>query len=328
MKKIITLSLIVIFILSFVVFNCFAQETKLDQAKLLIPTEKTLKFVFIAKLVHPWYEVVDEGIQAAVEMYKKLGINIEYKWDSPVTADITKHIHKIESNISARPDGIAVACLNPEADTEVLNSAVDAGLNVITFDTDAPESKRAIYVGHSKFERDGIILADALADLIDEKGKIGILTGSPGAPNHEAWVAGFKKGIANYKNIEIVFERPDHDQLETAVDLTETALQAHPDIAGFFCCNASNPIGAARAVENAGKGGEVKIVGMCLMPETVEFMQKGVIQAAVEQRQWEEGWWSVVYLVAMNQNHTIPVEHQTGAKLFYKEDLDELLGSK
>jgi len=80
-------------------------------------------------------------------------------------------------------------------------------------------------------------------------------------------------------------------------------------------------------VENAGKGGEVKIVGMCLMPETVEFMQKGVIQAVVEQRQWEEGWWSVVYLVAMNQNHTIPVEHQTGAKLFYKEDLDKLLGS-
>jgi len=328
MKRIITLLLIVIFTLSFVVFNCFAQDTKLEQAKLLKPIEKTLKFVFIAKLVHPWYEVVDEGVKAAVEMYKKLGINIEYKWDSPVTADITEHIRKIEANISARPDGIAVACLNPEADTQVINSAVDAGLNIITFDTDAPESKRAIYVGHSEFERDGIILADALADLIGEKGKIGLLTGSPGAPNHEAWAAGFKKGIAKYKNIEIVFERPDHDQLETAVDLTETALQAHPDIAGFFCNNASNPIGCARAVENAGKGGEVKIVGMCLMPETVEFMQKGVIQAVVEQRQWEEGWWSVVYLVAMNQNHTIAVEHQTGAKLFYKEDLDELLGSK
>ena len=67
---------------------------------------------------------------------------------------------------------------------------------------------------------------------------------------------------------------------------------------------------------------------MCLMPETVEFMQKRDIQAVDEKRQSEQRRWSVVYLVAMNQNHTIPVEHQTGAKLFYKEDLDELLGSK
>ncbi|GAJ16795.1 unnamed protein product [marine sediment metagenome] len=62
MKRIITLLLVVIFILSFVAFNCFAQDTKLEQAKLLKPIEKTLKFVFIAKLVHPWYEVVDEEL--------------------------------------------------------------------------------------------------------------------------------------------------------------------------------------------------------------------------------------------------------------------------
>jgi ribose transport system substrate-binding protein len=307
----------------------FAQDQKLDQGKILKPVTKTLKFVFIAKLVHPWYDVVDEGIKYAVEEFKKQGINIQYKWDSPTTADVAEHIKKIEANTSAHPDGLAVACLDPSADTQALNDAVKAGLNVITFDTDAgADCLRKIYVGHSNFRGDGLILADELAKKIGGKGKIGILSGSPGAPNHVAWVAAFKEGIAKYKDIQIVFERPDNDDLQQAVDLTESALQANPDIKGFFCCNASNPIGAARAITNAGKAGKIAIVGIALMPETVKYMLNGTIYAQVEQRQWEEGYWSVVYLVAMNKNHTVPAEHQTGSALFHVEDLKKYLAGK
>jgi ribose transport system substrate-binding protein len=310
-------------------FATFAEDQKLDQQKLLTPVNKTLKFVFIAKLVHPWYDVVDEGIKFAIAEYKKDGINIQYKWDSPSTADVAEHVRKIEANTSAHPDGLAVACLDPSADTQALNDAVKAGVNTVTFDTDAGQGcLRKSYIGHSNFRNDGLILADELAKKIGGKGKIGILSGSPGAPNHVAWVAAFKEGISKYKDIKVVFERPDNDDLQTAVDLTESALQANPDIAGFFCCNASNPIGAARAITNAGKAGKVVIVGIALMPETVKYMLNGTIYAQVEQRQWEEGYWAVRYLVALNQNHTIPAEHQTGSALYHAEDLKKVLAGK
>jgi ribose transport system substrate-binding protein len=294
---------------------------KFDQASVLKPIDKTLKFVFVGKLVHPWYDVVDEGIVAAIAEMKKLGINIEYKWDSPATADISEHVKKIEANISARPDGLAIACLDPATDTQVINDACDAGLHVITFDTDAPESKRMCYIGHDSFHSDGIMHADLMAKLVGNKGKVGILSGSLGAPNHVAWVKGFKEGIAKYKDIEIAFERPDNDDLQLAVDLTESALQAHPDVKGIFCCNASNPIGAARAVKNAGKAGKIKITGMALMPETMQYIKEGVIDATLEQRQWEEGYWGVIYLVALNANHTIPEKHPIPAQWITKKDL-------
>lgn len=323
MKKL-SLALVMLALMSSV---AQAADPKLEQINLLKPVNKTLKFVFIAKLVHPWYDVVDEGIKAAVAEYKRAGINIEYKWDSPSTADVAEHVKKIEANTSARPDGLAVACLDPSADTQALNDAVKAGLNVITFDTDSgPGSLRKAYVGHSNFRADGLILADQLAEKIGKKGKIAILSGSPGAPNHVAWVAAFKEGIAKYKDIQVVFDRPDNDDLQTAVDLTEQALQANPDLAGIFCCNASNPIGAARAITNAGKAGKVTIVGIALMPETVKYMLNGTIYAQVEQRQWEEGYWAVKYLVSLNQNHTIPAEHQTGSMLYHVEDLKKVLG--
>lgn len=63
---------------------------------------------------------------------------------------------------------------------------------------------------------------------------------------------------------------------ETRVALTESALSANPDLAvGFFGSNASNPIGAARAVENAGLAGKAAVVGMDDLPEAVDFVCKG-----------------------------------------------------
>ncbi|MEN8751098.1 substrate-binding domain-containing protein, partial [Marivita sp.] len=89
---------------------------------------------------------------------------------------------------------------------------------------------------------------------------------------------------------------------------------------GIFGSNASNPIGAARAVQNAGKAGQVHIVGMDDLPEAVDFVCSGVIDALKAQRQWDMGYWAVTYMVAMNENHTIPMFHNTGSRFLTRED--------
>lgn len=292
-----------------------------DQGDLIKPIDKTLKFSFVPKVVHPWYDVVQQGVAKAVAEFKERGIEIEVKWDAIPEAEITAHMKRIEANIAAQPDGLAISCLDPATNTQLINDAVNAGLNVMTFDTDAPESLRTLYVGHNKDFQDGHDLGEFLAEKIGKKGKIGILSGTLTAPNHVGRVNGFKEAMAQYPDIKIVFERPDNDDLQKAVDLTESALQAHPDLVGLFCCNASNPIGAARAIVNAGKVGQVHIAGMDDMPETLEFIKEGVIDVVKVQRQWEIGYWAIYYLVAMYQGHTVPQEHPTGSRFLTKEDL-------
>ena len=297
------------------------EEVVGSQAKLIKSIDRPLTFVFIPKVIHPWYDVVEDGARAAVRDLELMGVKVNVKFDAPPQADIVEHMKKIEANISARPDGIAIAALDPATNTQLINDAIKAGLNVITFDTDAPDSNRPLYVGHNKDFEDGYELGDYLAKLIDYKGKVGVLSGSLSAPNHVGRVNGFKAAIANYPNIQIVFDRPDNDDMQRAVELTESALQANPDIVGIFGCNASNPIGAARAIKNAGKQGKVHIVGMDDLAETLQLIQEGVIDATKAQRQWEIGYWSVMYLTAMNQNHTIPSEHATGSRIITKADL-------
>ena len=195
--------------------------------------------MFIPKCDHPWYDVVKEGAEQAIAEYKQLGFQIDLKWDAPPEANVELHTKAIESNISAHSDGLAIACLAPTTNTRSINNANKTGVNVITFDTDAPESLRKTYIGHADDYQDGYELAEFLAERIDRKGKVGILTGTLTAPNHAGRVSGFKTGIAQYKRIDIVSSSPDSDNLENAFSLTEMALKNHPDIKGFFCCNAT-----------------------------------------------------------------------------------------
>lgn len=293
-----------------------------DQGDLIKPIDRPLTFVFVPKVVHPWYEVVAAGADKAVEELKAQGIEVEVIWDSPPQADVADHNRRIETNIGRKPDGLAVSCLDPATNSQLIGEAVAAGINVITFDTYCSDDFK--FVGHKGDYQDGADLAKFLAEKIGGSGKVGILSGSLTATNHVARVKGFKETMAkDYPDIEIVFEQPDDDNLEKAVSLTENALQANPDLKGIFGSNASNPIGAARAVQNAGKAGEIVIVGMDDLPETLQFIQDGVIAGVKAQRQWEIGYWVVKYLVAMNQNHTVPNEHATGSQILTKELLGQ-----
>jgi ribose transport system substrate-binding protein len=295
----------------------FAMACRLEAAE----GKKDLRIVFIPKVIHPWYDVVQEGAEYAAAELGKLGYNVDVKFDAPPVADLNEQVKKIESHISSRPDGLAIASIDPAANAQIIDDAIAAGINTIAFDTDSPSSKRPLYVGHNQDEQDGFDLGVVLAEEIGKKGKVAILSGTLTAPNHVGRVAGFKKCMEQYPDIKVVFERPDNDDMQRAVDLTENALQANPDLVGIFGCNASNPIGAARAIKAAGLAGKVTIVGMDDLPEALSLIKEGVITAVKAQKQWEIGYWGVYYMVAMNRGFTIPPYHPTGSKLITSADL-------
>jgi ribose transport system substrate-binding protein len=289
-----------------------------NQADLIKPIEKTLTFVFIPKVIHPWYDVVAEGGKYAVDELAKQNIKVSVIWDQPPQADVGDQNQRIETNIGRHPDGLAVACLDQATNTQMLGEAKKAGINVITFNSFCDQTFP--FVGQKNSYQDGYDLGEYLAKQIGGKGKVGILAGSLTATDHVERIKGFKKALESHPEMRVVFEQPDNDVLEEAVTLTENALQAHPDMAGIFGSNASNPIGAARAIKNAGKSGKVRLVGMDDLPEAIEFVCDGTITALKAQRQWDIGYWVVKYLVAVNQNHTIPMDHNTGSRFITKAD--------
>jgi len=190
----------------------------------LKPITKKLTFIYIPKLVHPWYEEVKRGVEYGIQEVKKEGIDVEYIWDAPAQADVDEENKKIEAAISRKPDGLCVSCLDPATNAQMLDEAIAAHLNVLTFN--ATGGPKYPFVGRNKDVEDGYICGKFVMEKLGKKGNVAILLGSLTAPEHQGRVQGFKKAIAECPNVKIVFEQPDNDNLEQAVSVTESALQA------------------------------------------------------------------------------------------------------
>ena len=119
----------------------------------LKPVTKKLTFIYIPKLVHPWYDEVRQGIEYAVGEVKKEGIDVEYIWDAPAQADVDEENRKIQAAISRRPDGLCVSALDPATNSQLLDEAIAAKLNVTTFNATA--GPKYPFVGRSKDVDDG-----------------------------------------------------------------------------------------------------------------------------------------------------------------------------
>jgi ribose transport system substrate-binding protein len=258
----------------------------------------------------------------AIAELAQQGIEVKYDWDAPAQADVVQHTQRIESAIGKNPDAIFVSCLDVAADTPLIEEAAKNSIPVIGFDTPCPGAPLTAFVGHEDYIADGASLAEVLAAELNYEGEIAILMGSPGAENHKQRVEGFKKAMEAYPNIKIVAEEYDNDDLERAVNLTASMLQAHPNLVGVFGANASAPVGAGQAIVEAGKKGQVVLVGMDDLPEMVGYIKDGTAKAMSVQKVSAIGYWTIRYAVALQNGHTLPKVNDTGSKVVTVEQVD------
>ena len=112
-----------------------AQAAGYDQTKLVHPIDKPLTIIMIPKVVHPWYKPVQDGAAFAVDELKKQGIVVRFIWDATPVADVDQQNRRIETDIGRHPDGLAVSCLDPSTNTELLDEAIQRKIHLLTFDT-------------------------------------------------------------------------------------------------------------------------------------------------------------------------------------------------
>ncbi len=264
-----------------------------------------------------------KGAEAAA---KQFGVKLTFIGPSAET-EVDKQIDIVENLITRGVDAIGISPCDGKALVPVIEKAIAKGITVVTVDSDAKTDKRLAYIGTDN-EKAGEIAAKELAKLMGGKGKVLIIQGVPGAENLMQRVKGFKRVIAKYPQIKIVSEQACQSDQTKALDITENALTAHPDLGGIFGVNAPGAPGAAQAVKAAGKTGKVKIVGFDALPDTVRYCAEGVIQAIVEQRPYRMGYLAVRYLKEALEGKKIPRMVDTGVDIITPEKARKMLLQK
>ncbi len=274
-------------------------------------------FVMVAKVVDVYYEPCYDGFQAAA---KKFGVKTEFR--APKTADVPQQVEIIENLIARHVDGIALSALDDEGLKSAIGEATAAGIKVITFDAPAPSSTALTYIGTMN-EAAGYAAAEELAKVIHGEGEVAVLQGGLGAANLNDRFKGFQRYMAEKApNVKIIAHEDEQARIDMTVNKTEALLEAHPKLTAIFGLSAEACPGAAAALEQQGKAGQVVLAGFDDLPNTIAALRKGVVSFCIAQRTFKMGWLSVEKLLDAGQNKPLPGQIDTGVVIINKQNVD------
>lgn len=280
LKKIVALGIVVVLLLSCMLLANAEEPNKFDPNTGTNPDKTEYYFIFIPKLVHPYYDAIEQGITDAVAEYSQKGVTITWDWDAPAQADAVVQSEKIQSAAAKNPDCLCISVQDPYVIDPIIAEISAVGIPIATFTDNSKGTDYLAFAGVEDFYSHGFQLGELLAKAMDYKGQVAMLVGTLSATPHIDRTCGIKDALAKYPEIEIVTEQADNDSLEEAVSLTEQIMNTYPDLKGITSSDGSAAAGAAIAVKDTGRVGDIIIVGFDAIDETIAALREGIIYAS------------------------------------------------
>ena len=244
---------------------------------------------------NPVFQAARVGAEdAAKALSAKHKMKIKIDWRTPNEEDAQKQAEAIEQLVLAGAEGIAVSCSDANKLTDAINRAVDNGVPVATFDSDAPASKRFVTYGVDDIDC-GRQTMEELVKVMGGKGIGAILAGNQNAPNLQRRVQGAKEVAAKYPGITIRDTYYHKETPQDAAAKVEQVMQANPDITGWAMIG-----GWPLFTENALKWqpGTVACVSVDALPAQLAYIRSGHVPVLLAQQCYQWGYRSVELLIA------------------------------
>lgn len=265
-------------------------------ASLASAATRTITLGLVAKSQgNPVFQAARVGAEdAAKALSAKHGMNIKIDWRTPNEEDAQKQAEAIEQLVLSGAEGLAVSCSDANKLTDAINSAVENGVPVATFDSDAPNSKRFVTYGVDDFDC-GVQTMSELAKVMGGKGIIAVLAGNQNAPNLQRRVQGVRDEAKKYPGITIRDVYYHKETPQDAAARIEQVMQANPDIAGWAFIG-----GWPLFTENALKWepGTVQCVSVDALPAQLAYIKSGHVPVLLAQQCYQWGYRSVELLIA------------------------------
>ena len=282
--------------------------------------QDNITIAVIPKVAVPFFDDCNTGAQEAAD---RLGVG--YQWVVPQNTQGSTQVKIMEDLIARHVTGIAISVNEPKSVEGVIQQAIDAGIKVVTFDSDSANSARSLYIGTINTEA-GVTMGNSMAEALGGQGKVAIVTGQLGASNLNERIDGVKKALEAYPGIEIVAVEGTEDDLARAVSVTEALLRANPDLAGIFGISQVGGPAVAKVLaqqEFSERQGVLKVFAFDDLPDTIAGVKDGFINGIMVQRPVTMGRLAVESLVAQIRGEAGDIQDiDTGVTVVNAGNLD------
>jgi simple sugar transport system substrate-binding protein len=253
----------------------------------------------------------------ASDACKLLGCS--YNWTGSATSNVGEMVNSINGAISSKVDGIATSLISATAFTAPVKKALAAGIPIVSYNADEPQTGRLAYIGQDLFVS-GQQMGEHIVSLLPNGGEIGLFIATPGAANIQPRIDGAKDTLKAHSNIK-------YDVVATgaAVPAELTAInswaQGHSSAKGMFAVDAGSTQGLAQTIQKQGLKDKGWVGGgYDLTPITEQLLHAGYIEFTIDQQPYLQGFLPILelYLYNASQGLTGPADVDTGLKFLDK----------
>ena len=260
--------------------GCGKQETEAPTEPAAAPAKKITVCLLPKKKGLPYFSSCAEGARQAAEA---LG-NVELIYDGPTDGSPEKAAAMIEKWTLKKVDVIAVSPNDPEVLAPAMKDALKQGVHVITWDADGVADSREFFVNQATAQEIGHGLIDIMAQDLGggaPEGEVAIVTAYLTAANQNAWIAHMKERLKTYPKMKLVAVKPSDEDQNKSRQVTQDLMKVYPALRGVFGISSVAFPGAAEAVRQAGKSGQVLVTGLSTPNNMKEYVKDGTVKSVV-----------------------------------------------
>ncbi len=286
-------------------------------------------YALVAKALGvPFYADAERGCK---EEAAKIGA--ECLFTGPAQTDDAEQARVVRDLITRKVAGLSISVANPASMSEVISLAVSKNIPVVTFDADAPQSKRAGYIGTNN-EVGGASAGESFVKSLPNGGTYAMITGGLAANNLNDRIKGFKSKLGgNFKEIS-GSPFASNDDTSVAVQLVQEILTKNPNIDGIFFVGGwamFAPEAYKRALAGkvtALKSGKLVIVSFDTLPAQIKLLKEGYVTTLVGQRPLKMGIESIKQLDTLSKGGKVPALTDTGVDIVDASNVEKFAPSK
>jgi ribose transport system substrate-binding protein len=251
----------------------------------------------------PYWQLVASGARDAAER-----LNVDVSVELPkADENVAQQTRLLEDLKGKKFAGIAVSPLDAEGQTPLLDELAKSA-HLVTFDSDAPSSKRLSYIGTINGMA-GRLVADLVQSATPEGGEVAVVFANLTKNNMLERREGFETRLAkinldggNYQVVEWIVDEGSPDRCQ---ELVSETLEKHPDLKCLVGMNAQHGSTLCDVLKSREKLGKVAIIAFDEDEKTLQGIEDGAIFGTVVQDPYRYGFDSVGVLASYARDENL-----------------------
>ena len=298
-------------------------------------SNKEVFYLVSTNLSLPYWQTAAAGFNRAAAQYK-----VTARVVGPPNYDPQAELAELQKAVAAKPAGILISVADESLVQPEIDAAMQAGIPVITIDSDAAGSRRLFFIGTNNLEA-GRMGGRRLIEKLGGRGNVVFFT-LAGQPNIEERLKGFKDALAARPDVHVVDTVDTKSDPRVAFDQVEQklALTGPKKIDGFVCLESSCGKAASDAINRANATDRV-LIAWDANQETLDGIKAGSIDSTVVQKPFTMAYYGLKSLdeifhspppqlmrnFAADPFSPFPVFVDTGTSLVEKKNVDEYIAA-